>query len=166
MSKPQKSTRRRRLFPRSVEEVVRAATKPLMDKQGKLHAALLRDWEKIVGAERARITRPSRLQFPAQEASGATLHVLVRPSETLSLSYELEPMLEQCARYFGYRAIARIVLHASHDLARTELPSKTATSKPPQAERPALKPILPEGTPDDIAAALTRIAQHVSPSDK
>ena len=50
---PKKAFRKRRLFPRSLEETMKDATKPLMDKQGKIYGALLRDWVQIVGEERA-----------------------------------------------------------------------------------------------------------------
>ena len=43
-----KPYRQRRLFPRSLQEVVKAATKPMMDKEGKLMGALLAEWERYV----------------------------------------------------------------------------------------------------------------------
>ena len=39
-----KPFRKRRLFPRTISDVVRDATKPLMSKQGKLYGALLREF--------------------------------------------------------------------------------------------------------------------------
>ena len=103
MSTPAKKPyRKRHLFARSVMEVVKEATKPLMTKQGKLYGALLRDWPQIVGPERAAVTRPQRLQFPTQEASGAILHLAVRPAIAPEFAYVQEQVLDQCARYFGY----------------------------------------------------------------
>lgn len=112
--------RKRHLFARSLEEVVKQATKPMMDKQGKVYGALLANWSAIVGEERSTITRPQRLQFPTGEATGATLHLGVHPAHAPALQYELGPMVEQCARYFGYRAITRIILHPAHELVKTE----------------------------------------------
>jgi hypothetical protein len=116
MSTPTKKPfRKRHLFARTVSDVVKEATKPLMSKQGKLYGALLRDWSQIVGAERAAVTRPERLQFMHAETSGAILHLHARPSAAPELAYMHEQMLEQCARYFGYRAIERIVIHATQN---------------------------------------------------
>ncbi len=159
-----KTFRKRHLFARSVEDVVKAATKPLMHQQGKLYGALLRDWEKIVGRERARLTRPDRLQFPHTEADGATLHLLARPAAAPELMYETEQMLEQCARYFGYRAITRIIIHASHALSTEDAaPAKPSTASP----APAVRSVPISATiPSDMRAILERIAQHVSTSDK
>lgn len=161
-----KPFRKRHLFARSVSEVVKEATKPLMHKQGKLYAALLRDWAQIVGAERASITRPQRLQFPTNEASGAILHLAARPAFAPELAYMHEQMLEQCARYFGYRAIARIVIHATHEGFRTEENIAPApASVVPQNPSPAT--LLPASVPDDMRAVLERLSRHItSASDK
>lgn len=116
MSAPsnKKPYRKRYLFPRTLGEVTQQATKPMMDAQGKLYGALIRDWAVIVGEARARICTPQRLQFPAKEAADAVLHIDVHPAHVAELQYALVPMVEQCARYFGYKAIERIVLHADY----------------------------------------------------
>ena len=160
---PKKPFRKRRLFPRALDEVVKDATKPLMSKQGKLYGALLRDWEQIVGKQRASVTRPQRLQFPTNEASGATLHLNARPSAAPELAYVTEQMLEQCARYFGYRAITRIVVHATHQgfaEAETERTSTTSQPKHPQAPSP-----LPSDIPKEMRGVFERIAAHVASRD-
>jgi hypothetical protein len=153
-----KPFRKRRLFPRSIEEVVKDATKPLMDKQGKLYSALLRDWAQIVGAERAAVTRPQRLQFPTTQTSGAILHLDVRPAAAPELAYATEQMLEQCARHFGFRAIERIVIHAAHGM----FDGADADEKPaaaPAAAVPAV-PLAPH-VPKEMRAVLERIGAHV-----
>ncbi len=158
MSAPTKKPfRKRRLFPRSLQEVVKDATKPLMDKQGKLYSALLRDWAKIVGPERAALTRPQRLQFPAREASGAVLHLDVRPASAPELTYATEQLLEQCARYFGYRAIERIVLHATHGMFDTKDADEKLAAERPIAAAPTLAPSVPK----EMRAVLERIGAHV-----
>ncbi len=109
-----KTYRKRYLFPRTLGDVVKNATQPLMNQQGKLYGALLRDWAQIVGTERATFTRPERLQFASSQSQEATLHLAVRPAMAPEISYATEQLLEQCARYFGYRAITRIILHPTH----------------------------------------------------
>lgn len=107
--------RRFRLFPRTLSEVVKQATKPLIDEQGKLYGALLADWETIVGRERAAIAKPQRLQFFSKQ-EGATLYVNTSPAHAPELTYAAEQILEQCARYFGYRAVTRIVFNPVHGM--------------------------------------------------
>ena len=163
MSTPDKPPRRRtRLFPRALDEVVKSATKPLMDKQGKLYDALLRDWLLIVGQARARVCKPQRLQFATGEGMGATLHLSVRPAVMLELNYELEQMLEQCARYFGYRAVTRIVLHHDPAMITPTLDEEydSLAEPAPPAYTPPPRP-LPDDVPPEMRAVLERISKHV-----
>lgn len=130
MNKPKKTFRKRHLFPRTLGDVVALATKPMMDKQGKLYAALIRDWATIVGDARATISKPQRLQFPNTEASGAVLHLDVHPAHTPELQYACAQMIEQCARYFGYKAIERIVLHTDYTVMPNAADAPRANSAP------------------------------------
>jgi len=154
--------RKRRLFPRSLKEAMHDATKPLMDKQGKLYSALLRDWAQIVGPARAAITRPQRLQFSSVNSKTATLHLAARPAAAPELTYAQEQMLEQCARYFGYRVIEHLVFHPTHGMfedeaIHTESPAPAAPATPP----------LPAHLPQEMRSVFERLARHVaSASDK
>lgn len=151
MNKPTK--RPTRLFPRAVGEVVKQATRPLMDKQGKIYGALLRDWPTIVGKDRASCTRPMRLQWPTHDATGATLHLEASAARAPELTYELEAMLEQCARYFGYKAITRMVLQPVH-----------GSFAPPPAPP---KPSAPASTePQTMTDILTRMRKRIAEDDK
>ena len=166
MSHPAKKPyRKRHLFARSVMDVVKEATKPMMTKQGKLYGALLRDWAQIVGPERAAVTRPERLQFPNDDASGAVLHLAARPAIAPELIYVQEQMLEQCARYFGYRAITRIVIHATHEGFATPAEETHVATPKPAATVPATP--LPASIPHEMRSVLERISTHIaSSSDK
>ena len=147
--------RRGSLFPKRIDEVVKQATKPLMDKQGKLYGALLRDWPSIAG-ERAGYTRPQRLQWPTKDASGAVLHLAVSAARAPEMAYETGLLIEQCARYFGYRAIARVVIHPSHDFAPTKPEPKPA----PENKNDGTK------TPASMTDILARMRQRIAGDDK
>lgn len=157
--------RKTRLFPRSIGELVTTNTAPLMTRHGKLYSALLRDWERIVGKERAAICRPERLQFPRHDAQNATLHLAVRPAAAPELTYATEQLMEQCARYFGYRAITRIILHASYDtwaLPSPDLsPMRPPLSTPSTSSTNTAIPPLADDIPPELRAVLSRIATHI-----
>ena len=160
---PKPKYRKRRLFPRTLEEVVKHATQPMMDKQGKLYSTLLRDWTKIVGPERAAVTRPERLQFTAAEGATATLHLAVRPAVALELSYALEQLTDQCARYFGYRAVTRIILHPTHGAFDGALDTENTPQISTQKNSPATpSPPLPANIPSEMRDVLARIAGHIA----
>lgn len=161
MTKPipqKKSPRRGGLFPKRIDEVVKLATQPLMDERGKLYGALLRDWPSIVGTARSGLTRPQKLHWPAREAHGATLHLEVAASFAPELAYETETLLEQCARYFGYRAITRIVLHPSHHLVPPK-PKPAAAAAPTPAKKSG-------DAPRDMMEILHRMRQRIAEDDK
>jgi hypothetical protein len=147
MSNPRKG----RLFPRSIDEVVKQATKPLMDRQGKLYSALLRDWATIVGPARAKTTRPQKLHWPTKDATGAVLHLSVKSSSAPEMQYETQQIIEQCARYFGYRAIDRIVVHATPTGFDTPVKNAPATAT---------------ASPSDMMEILQRMRQRVAGDDK
>jgi hypothetical protein len=147
-----------------VHEVVKEATKPLMHKQGKLYGALLSDWAEIVGPARAKVTRPERLQFANSESLAATLHIQARPHAAPELVYAQTQILEQCARYFGYRAIERVIIHASHEGFPED---ETPVAHPPPEESSVPSTALPDNIPGDMRAVLERLSRHLaSPSDK
>ena len=165
-SPPKKVFRKRRLFPRSLKEAVSDATKPLMDKQGKIYSALLRDWGGIVGEKRAAVSKPDRLQFSSTGDNTAVLHLKVRPAAAPELTYATEQMLEQCARYFGYRAITRMVLHPAHELAPADDTTITKPDAPARTATP-VPTILSTAVPPEMRGVFERLAQHIaSASDK
>lgn len=165
------SRRRGSLFPRTLGDVVKKATQPLMDSQGKLYGSLLRDWGVIVGPERAHTTRPQCLKWPNAQASGAVLHLDVAAAIAPELAYETEQLLEKCARYFGYRAIARIVIHPSHNFVtpvKAGAPAaKAVTATPPAATQDSRLPANQENEgPADMMDILQRMRQRIAGGDK
>ena len=142
-------SRPRRLFPRSLSEVVKAATQPLMQRQGQVYGALLRDWVSIIGPERAQYITPQRAQFSRHEGEGITLHVNVSAEKAPEVSYMQQALLEALARYFGYRAVTRLVLHTSYDRRAVDSPTKPLT--PPA-----------ESAPKDLKDIFKRLQKHFS----
>jgi hypothetical protein len=119
MNAPTKPTyRKRRLFPRTLDEVVKTSTKPLMDDNGNFTIKLMRDWGNIVGHDAAKYMQPKKVIFPKTETTGGILHLDVSPEIAPELQYRLEAVMEQIARYTGFKAIERIILHPTHNLSK------------------------------------------------
>lgn len=106
--------RKRRLFPRTLDEVVKATTKPMMDAQGSFTVKLLRDWPQIVGVAAAKQMQPKRVIFPHKDTTGGILHLSVTPELAPEITYRVEAIIEQIARYTGFKAIDRIIIHADY----------------------------------------------------
>jgi hypothetical protein len=88
-----------------------AVTKRAFARRGLTGADIARQWPAIVGSELAAHCRPRQLRFPkAGEAVEGRLTLRVASGWALQLQH-LEPLvLERINGFFGYRAVARLVL--------------------------------------------------------
>jgi hypothetical protein len=114
MTTPKPTYRKRRLFPRTLNEVVKVTTKPMLDAQGNFTIKLMRDWTEIVGRDAAKSMQPKKVIFPKTETTGGILHLSVTPELAPEIAYRATAIIEQIARYTGFKAIERIIIHADY----------------------------------------------------
>jgi hypothetical protein len=125
-------------------------TKRAFARRGLTGADIARQWPAIVGAELAAHCRPRQLRFPKPgEAVDGRLTLRVESGWSLQVQH-LEPMiLERINGFFGYRAVARLVLQQG--------PLPPLRSSPAAAGRKA-----PEGPPRpldrELSAKLSTVA--------
>ena len=119
---PKPRWRKRRLFPRTLSEALIAATEPLFKDRQQVTLRLMRDWGRIVGEETAREIQPRKLVFLSESMAEGTLHLDVAPEIAPEMPYRFEALREKIARYFGFNAIAHIVIH----------PHAPLTNRPPK----------------------------------
>lgn len=157
--------------PKSVGSFVPRLTRQAFEKYGFSAAALITDWETIVGQAQAAYTAPERLKWPkgvtgdeeTGEASergrpGATLILGVDAGRALDVQYRGEQIIQRINAYFGYRAVAelRIVQLPPGSLAR-------ARPAPPAATRPSEPPAHVASIADDgLREALARMAHGLT----
>lgn len=154
-SSPVDAPRRRRLFPRTLAECVDPLTKPVFSRHGMIEARIIRDWQNIVGPELARHSMPKKLAFPRGRTEEGMLTILVQSGFALPLQYQTPLILERLAVYFGYRAIARIMVQQTHALPGVEekKPASTYAHQPTE-----------EGG-DPLDAALKRLGAALKQRD-
>lgn len=111
MSTPPKSSDRRQGGLRALGGSLGAVTKRAFARRGLTGADIARQWPAIVGSELAAHCRPRQLRFPKSgEAVDGRLTLRVASGWALQLQH-LEPLvLERVNGFFGYRAVARLVL--------------------------------------------------------
>jgi hypothetical protein len=171
---PPRTVAQRSVAAKAVGSFVPRLTRPAFERYGFSAAALITDWETIVGADLARYTMPERLKWPKRvewtgnEVSdedrgrpGATLVLAVAAGRALDVQYRAAQLVDRINSYFGYRAVAdlRIV--------------QVATIKSPAAATaPTLAPTTPSASPKPRAelaqiatpglkAALQRMAEGI-----
>jgi hypothetical protein len=168
---PPRMVAQRPVAAKAVGSFVPRLTRPAFERYGFSAAALITDWETIVGADLARFTMPERLKWPKRVAwtgeevsdeergrPGATLVLTVASGRALDVQYKAAQLIERINSYFGYRAVAdlRIVQVASLKPAEaaattTLVPAATAPSSKPREE-------LAQITAPGLRAALERTA--------
>ena len=118
-AKPRNALRKRRLFPRSLNDVLVATTDPIFKDKQQVTLRLMRDWARIAGEENARSMQPRKLMFQGESMAEGTLHLDVAPALAPEMPYRTEDLRERIACYFGFNAVARIVVHPHAPLAKT-----------------------------------------------
>jgi hypothetical protein len=110
-SRPADSRDRRQGGLRALGGSLGAVTKRAFARRGLTGADIARQWPAIVGAELAARCRPRQLRFPKPgEAVDGRLTLRVAPGWALEVQHLESLLLERINGFFGYRAVARLVL--------------------------------------------------------
>jgi hypothetical protein len=97
--------------PKALGAIVEKVTKPLFGNRGLADGTIVRHWPAIMGAEVARATAPEKLVFAGRERRNGTLHLRVATGAAATVIQHNEPIiLERINGYFGYRAVARLLI--------------------------------------------------------
>lgn len=87
------------------------STKKAMQKRGFTEQRMLTEWSSVVGERIATFSTPEKMAYSQSQNAGATLHLRCDPSIAPEIPY-LEPIiLEKIATFFGFKAVARLVIH-------------------------------------------------------
>ncbi len=129
-------------------------------KRGFAEAALITDWDGVVGRELARVSQPEKLVFPPGQRTNGTLHIRVQGGFATELQH-LEPLVvERINGHFGYGAVTRLKLtHAP--LRRSPKRSKRRVRAPDPAQRAMLADILGAVEDDAVREALERLGTAI-----
>jgi hypothetical protein len=109
---------------------------------GFVQSSIVSRWAEIVGERYARASSPESIRFPAGKKSGGVLTLLVDGAHAPLIQHLTPLIVERVNRFFGYRAIDRIVFRQG------KLPASAA--KP---QRGQLRPV-----PKEVGEGLREIA--------
>lgn len=82
-------------------DALNALTKPLLKQNGYYYVKLIVDWEKIVGGEIAKVTKPLNLFFKKGSNSNAQLVLQVEPSAALIVGFQKGLILQKISAFYG-----------------------------------------------------------------
>ncbi len=133
---------------RPVGALMHGLTKRALGKHGFSSAALIEEWDSVIGPELAATCQPVKLSFPPRERDGGTLHIRADSGTALELQH-LEPQIIQRVNAFlGYAAVARLT-YIQAPLIQRQMDARRPRKTPPN---PAVAPSLPAATAEAIAA--------------
>lgn len=116
---PKKKKRFQTKGAKTVGQFIPAITRPVFEKFGFQRAALLTDWDTIVGEPLCHFTSPEQIKWNKSsnetaeieqfgQKSGATLIIRVEGPAALEIQHSAPQIIERINGYFGYKAIASI----------------------------------------------------------
>ncbi len=91
-----------RLLPKEVVAIYR--------RRGFLHHEIIARWPLIVGAQLAQVTVPLAIRRGGARHQAGVLEIKVAPGFAPAVQHEQERLLAAVNRYFGHRAVARLVI--------------------------------------------------------
>lgn len=109
---------------------------------GFVQHSIVSRWSEIVGERYGRVSSPESIKFPAGKKAAGALTLLVDGAHAPLIQHLTPMIVERVNRFFGYRAIDRIVF-------RQGKPPAPA----PAPERPQLRPV-----PKELGEGLREIA--------
>lgn len=149
---------------KSVGHFLPAITRPVFEKFGFQRAALLTDWDMIVGEPLCHFTSPEQIKWQKSsnetaeieqfgQSSGATLIIRVEGPAALEVQHSAPQIIERINSYFGYKAVASIrILQAPMAAKPLKRAQKTVDLDKPLANEPVF-----EGEEDRLQIALKRL---------
>jgi hypothetical protein len=99
----------KRYGPRPLSWEIEKLTKPVFRKRGFGEAAILTEWETVVGPVWARHTCPEKLARSRDAERGAVLHLRVESGPFATELIHSEPQLiQRINNFYGYNAVERV----------------------------------------------------------
>ena len=77
---------------------------------GFVQSAIVSRWKEIVGERYSRVSQPESIRFPVGKKSDGTLTVVTSGAHAPMMQHVAPEILERANRFFGYIAVARVVI--------------------------------------------------------
>jgi hypothetical protein len=144
----------------TLDKPFRNLTQATFARYGFAYGELLSQWTAIVGEEIGGVCRPERISWPrqagdARQRQGGTLILRATPGRTLELHYETPRLIERINAFYGYAAIAAIMIRTA------SAPTGKAAVKPqpalPATQTAALDAELADIGDEALRQALRRL---------
>ena len=97
-------------FHNSLNDIITATMKPILNKYSKIEADMILNWGKIFDSGLASKASFKKIVFTDRKNNKFVLHVNVKNADMLEVSYASEIMKEQLAIFLGFQGCEKIVI--------------------------------------------------------
>lgn len=132
----------RSMRPRAVADIVPDIGQSAFRKFGFIQSSVVSRWREIVGEKYAHASAPESIRFPHGKREDGVLTVVVTGAHAPMMQHVIPTMIERVNRFFGYPAVARVVIRQG--------------SLPAATKRAAPLPSIP--VPTDLGDSLRTVA--------
>lgn len=92
---------------------------------GFVQSSIVSRWGEIVGAKYAEVSAPESIRFPQGRREQGTLSLTVAGAHAPMMQHVVPAIIERVNRFFGYEAIARVVIRHGNVAAAPPAPKRT-----------------------------------------
>lgn len=143
-TKPAPAPRPRGGGARSVADMLPDVGRAAFRRFGFVQSSVVSRWPEIVGERYAKLSVPESIRFPQGARADGVLTLLVEGAHGTMLQHVAPTIIERVNRFFGYSAVARIVIRQG---------TCAAPAPASRAAPPSLKP-----APIDLGDSLRTVA--------
>jgi hypothetical protein len=129
-------------------------------RYGFVQSGIVTRWSEIVGPKYASVSSPESIRFPPGKKAEGVLTVAVKGAHASMMQHIAPEIVERVNRFFGYAAIARLVLKQANVAPRAARPAPPSVRPltPPSELGPGLRAI----TDPELQAVLAALAAGVA----
>ncbi len=109
---------------RAVSEIVPDIGRVAFRRFGFVQSSVVSRWREIVGERYADVSIPESIRFPQGQRQHGVLNLLVQNAHAPMMSHVTGVVIERVNRFFGYPAVARVVIRQG------AVPRRPAAAKP------------------------------------
>ena len=131
-----------------IKFIVNRVVSPVVKKRGFLNGRILLEWEQIVGLKFSGFTQPIKVFFRPGYRRYGVLHLAVSPSFALLVDHAKDLIIEQINSYFGYQAVASLMLK------QVPFTANQAQGSHPLTKDAKAKIDIAEEVPENVADAI------------
>jgi hypothetical protein len=129
---------------RSVADLLPQVGGAAFKRYGFVQSGIVTRWSEIVGPKYASVSSPESIRFPPGKKAEGVLTVVVKGAHASMMQHIAPEIVERVNRFFGYAAIARLVLKQGNVAARPSraAPPSVLPATPPAELGPGLRAIV------------------------